>query len=645
MSANKDGRNIQDARGPVLGSMENSVAVTAKLQHHLETFKTTRPTGAAEEFQRKIDAILAPLQAIEAPDTRSLNRAFNVAQGQLVQLGKQTNPENQMLRAAALEFARKGLETFNVAKTVPATSHDIDLNRTIGEKSRIGTGHFLAYLSSELQANSSTNWRSVNTVTALYNLSKYHPYWAKDPSAPVVARLIIERLDVLSNHETFSAHTVCNLAGALPSLASVFTAHRISDPALESKLFQGLTRAIENLPEFPGEQYVKESFLMPMREVNTLALTDEGSTALCAYVDRLNTLVSRIKYINSLETIATTFHGINGIFAWHVSEQNQAHLTSVLGSLNDRLEKNTEPMLDIPAGSILYGLRGIDVAKLGTEAQAEVARTLTIVAEKLAAKPPGETFCAVTINSMFTGLTTCISTLTEPIKSATVGLVDSITMRLPDAPVKLSDLGLLCGAMVLVRRTYQHHAPSMTRLRDVIDATNTRALTFDRLSYSNHIAWQNIHQMYALYERQMPATLRAKLAAMNGPVSETVHTSNSERRIGAIISDNPAFVINPEKFDSGFELDFQLHIRGTNRRINIEVDGVFHKEPTQRLMDNLRDAFFRRAGWEIYRVRSDASKKEVMDLLNSIISAGAGPRKPTDAPSPHSPQQPQAPRI
>lgn len=620
MSAQRDGRNIQDGGSPLLGSLENSATVSAKLEHHTDQYRKTRPSDAAADFQAKIDSILAPLFRVHFSDSRTVNQAFKTAQGQLVNLGKQSEPANQALRTAALDFARKGLEAFPVAKKIPTTIGQIDFNNSIGDKSKLPTNQFLEYLHRELQPNSTTNWRAVNAVTALYNLSKYHPYWPRDPLAPVVARFLIERLDTLASQEKFNAQTVCNLAHAMPSVNLVFRLHKLRDPSLESKMFNGVTRAIENLPEFPEEHYVKNSFLMPLREVNALALSPEGATALCGYTDQLNQLIARIKYINSLEIISMSYHGLNGIFAWHASEQNQTHLTSVLRSLNDRLEKNTEPLSDIPAGSILYGLRGVETAKLSGEAQAEVARMLTLVAEKILAKPPGESFRAITINSMFTGLITSLSTHTEPIRAATIAVLDAITMRLPEPPTGLSDLGLLCGAMVILRRTYSQHVPYINRIAYVIDSTKTETLRFNRHDPSDHIAWQNVHQMYALYERQQPEPLRRKLGIMESAVDRATQPSWAERRVGAELKNFPEVEILPEKFEQGFEMDFKVLVRQHRRKINIEVDGVHHKEPTQRLMDNLRDAFFRRAGWEVYRVNAEASQQEISDVLSSIIS-------------------------
>jgi hypothetical protein len=636
VSASKDGRNIREGRTPVIGPTDSASALSAKRDHLFEQYKSTRPTGATEDFQRRIGEILAPVEASAISDTRALNRVFCVAQGQLIQLGKQANPENQALRTAALNLARQGLEVFSIAKTVPATTIDVDLNRTVGDKSRLGTGEFLSFLAAELSPSSRSKWSPVNTVTALYNLSKFHPGWVREPSAPIVARLLIEKIDTLSGQETFNAHTVCNLAHSIPSISSVFRAQRMKDPVLESKLFNGLTRAIENLPEFPDEQYVKESFLMPLREVNTLALSDEGASALCAYTNRLNQLVSRIKYINSLETISISYHGLNGIFAWHTSDENQARLTSTLKNLNDRLEQNSEALTDIPAGSILYGLRGIETSKLGPDAQAEVARTLTLVAEKLMTKPQGETFRALTINSMITGLTTTLSTHTEPIHSATIALLDEMTLRLPEPPKNLTDLGLLCGALVVLRRSYSHHVEHINRFRHVVDQTNAHTVIFNRQNPSDQIAWHNIHQMYALYERQMPEALKNKLTSMDDALNRAQQPSWSERRIGAAIKNVPGIIISEAKFEFGFEMDFKVRVHGQNRRINIEVDGVHHKEPAHRLMDNLRDAFFRRAGWEVYRVSADANQQEITKLVTSIVKNGASPAKLQTQPILHS---------
>ncbi len=181
MSAQRGGRNVQEGGGAVLGSLENSAANAAKLEYHTDQFKRIRPSDAAAEFQAKIDAILAPIYELESPDSRALNKAFNTAQGQLVNLGKQSDPRDQALRTAALDFARKGLESFPIARKLQTTSTTIDLNNTIGEKSRLPTSDFLKYLNQELAPSSTSNWRAVNVVTALYDLSKYHAYGPKIP--------------------------------------------------------------------------------------------------------------------------------------------------------------------------------------------------------------------------------------------------------------------------------------------------------------------------------------------------------------------------------------------------------------------------------------------------------------------------------
>lgn len=70
-----------------------------------------------------------------------------------------------------------------------------------------------------------------------------------------------------------------------------------------------------------------------------------------------------------------------------------------------------------------------------------------------------------------------------------------------------------------------------------------------------------------------------------------------------------------------FELDFAL----IDERLNVEVDGVEHREPRGRARDELRDAALMAAGWRILRIgnhRVDADPQGVLDeILNWATTA------------------------
>jgi ribonuclease HI len=68
-----------------------------------------------------------------------------------------------------------------------------------------------------------------------------------------------------------------------------------------------------------------------------------------------------------------------------------------------------------------------------------------------------------------------------------------------------------------------------------------------------------------------------------------------------------------------FELDFA----DPDRKLNVEIDGVEHREPRGRARDELRDAELERRGWRVLRVSNedvDASPEEVA----ARIAAWAG---------------------
>jgi very-short-patch-repair endonuclease len=53
--------------------------------------------------------------------------------------------------------------------------------------------------------------------------------------------------------------------------------------------------------------------------------------------------------------------------------------------------------------------------------------------------------------------------------------------------------------------------------------------------------------------------------------------------------------------DLAFELDFA----NPDRKLNVEIDGVEHREPRGRARDELRDAELERRGWRVLRVSND----------------------------------------
>lgn len=624
-------------------SLESTVKLRVMVDHYRSNVPhiPERSRGATAEFRATIDAAVDPLLTLcgrEAISNEEAFAAFNKLRGVLH--GCQVKASNgrsederlaaeikQTYRKHAQELADAGLAAFSVPTRRPSSAAHFQLSRDITQKAfearndpREGASAYARFFISKLD-DAKTPWNSVSFVTALFKLAELDSGWARRAFAPQLCELAIQRLHTVANKEIFDGRSIANLARIAPGLIDAVGRLEPRSPQLEKMLFNSLSRAIEYLEDKPDEKYADSSFLFPMREISSRFLTDEGAEALCTYVAKLNHLFSQMSYRNVLPTIAATFHAINGISSWGLTQDSDAKLTLMLRNLNDRLGKNTGCMDSVAAGSIIYGLKGIDLPHLSSTAQREVCRTLKLVAEGIDRMPPRTCLNHAAVSSIVHGLTVALSIQEGPVSTATRELLGAVERRIPYETNRVDQLGAIAGALVTLR-PHAHEYPTLCKgILRAIELPCRGEVTFARGNQKDCIAWQTLQQAYSLYDSPMPDKLRAFVSGFKSYVEGLRRPNLSEQRISAFLKDYPGLQLLDISYVNGFEVD--LMVRKGRTIVNIEVDGNYHNEPAKRISDAQRDVFLRYKmkgiEFEIVRIPSNCSKSELFAKLDLLF--------------------------
>jgi len=594
-----------------------------RLDHFLNQYHDNQPLGGTPEFRVRISEIVDALDHLKSPTSRDISDTINKVHGQLVQLGKPKDPGDRALRVHALDFLKELKGVFAVPKAHQALPRDYSLSNTLDSLKREKDPNKLAkFLISELGPNSRLVWNSVNLVTGIYNLSQMDPGWPHASFALPLAEAFTQALTKVSAKDSFDRHSTSNLFNTLPRIIEALERAHPPRPILETSLIKTASRIIDDLQGVPNPEYVRNFFLYPLRDLKTCNLSPEAGVAACGLVARVTELLSRVRDSDSLEVIAMTFHALNGVSSWTHNDEGQLRLTTILSDLNRRLEQNSSPLCSISIGSILYGLKGINHSSLNHDSEAQVSKTLTLMAEKIASLPPDQVLNARCISSAFHSLTVATTVREGPVAKATQDLLAAIEPRIPRSVETLEDLGHMASALIPLSATRRTRIKLIKTLFESVDRSATTNLKPTSEGNADLISWQTTKQMYALYDTPLPAALAAVLAPLNDSVQHTISTSNSERRIADWIVKDYRVSVLRVPFEDGYNLDIAIQLpttRGTLKKINIEVDGPHHNEPIQRALDVIRDQHLNLKGWSILRIPTTATREEVRRMLDSLV--------------------------
>jgi hypothetical protein len=594
------------------------------------------PAGGTKEFRARVDTIVDRLGEIDKFGEPLIHKVFCQVNGELSQLSakatasmseeqRRETQENFLYRNHALKFAADGMRLFSVPTRENPLPENFQFNAELDGRAQLaarapdpekGMLEFVQFLSSKL-ADKSQRWNSVNIVTALYKLCDLDQNWPSRVFGQAIGEQFINKLAVIADKQIFDGQSVCNLAARAPSLIEVVGRMNPHNPILEKRLFGALGKAVEYTNQKPGEQYADKAFLLPLREITSRNLSKEGGAALCGYVAKLNNLFSHMAYARNLRTIADTFHALNGISSWALHPDSDAKLTIMLRNLNDRLQKSLQTIDAVSAGSIIYGLKGLEVGALSQEAVEQVARTMRLVADRLNRLPLHTTINYQSLSAMIKGLSTSLQLNEGPAYRASQDLLIAIQERLPRHIANFDDLGCACGALVTLRPHIAHHTNFTKKLmREVILGSATR-LPFTRYERADYIAWQVTQQAFALYREPMPHSLQNIIQTMAPTVIGSANPSRSELRVAEWARAHPGVTIEKTRFQDGFELDILI-----NKNINIEVDGAFHREPAKVIADQVRDEHLSlkpNPGLRIIRVPSTITRQAFDQILSEAL--------------------------
>jgi very-short-patch-repair endonuclease len=599
-----------------------SVGNAEKLKQMVSDFTSVDRPGTSTDFSKSVTKILSTIAAPHGTEQKEVLRIIGVAKGAVTALGRQANGPDQDLRIQAIRFTEEVGKALALPQTNTAPEANKNINDRIIYESKGDRTEYVKFFLDSLESKERSNWNSVNLVTAMYRLCSSDPNWASRTYGRHVAETFIEAFLDISRREALDAQSLCTLSPCVPHVLNALSRTSSKNSGVEKDFIEGLGKAVVTISQLPDATFVQDKILLPLRHLKSHTLTDQAATSLCGYVAKVNEVVAQVRFADTIELTAMTFHGLNGISSWHKSTESQADLVSVLSSLNNRLEKSTVPFNSITAGSIVYGLRGMDVRALNQDACKEVARTLRLAASKINRMPPGEPLNYKAVGSIMCGLTVCLDTKEGPVYNATKELCKAVQARLPTEMRTMEDLGLLCGALLPLRRHFNEHKPLINAIFADIDRAPKHLLITDRGDRGHLVSWQTIQQAYALFERRIPIEVQRKLVTLEPFAQKESSVSKSESRVADWVRDIPGVRLNSSRYVDGFEIDISFTVGSPSapHHINIEVDGSHHKEPAQELCDSLRDIYLRKVrGWQVVRIPSSADQEFVTEYVRNIV--------------------------
>lgn len=598
---------------------------------------------ATSDFRDQIDeavGALVELLSYERLSSEEACQAFNRLRGYLngckvtsapglSELERLAVAHKQEYRRYALAFAEAGSHAFAVPSRKPRTAANIALHQSLQEKANEAQGEgaraslaFARFLGTALPSEGAS-WNPVTYVTALRLLNDIDREWVKKTFAPQLCDQLIGKLHTIANKEVFDGQAICLLTQGAPALADAVCRLHPRNPQLEKMLFNALSKAVEFLDEKPDERYADRSFLYPLRALSSRNLTNEGAAALCTYVAQVNHLLSQMSYRDHLSTIAGTFHAINGISSWALSPDSDAKVTVLLTNLNDRLSRTPFPMKSIAAGSIIYGLKGLDLPNLSPEARTQAARTMNLLAEKIATTPPDNLLSYQAVSSIVHGLTVTLATGEGQFERPAQNLLNVMHQRLPLELLDIDQIGAMTGALVTLHPYQDRYRNLCDDLFALIENAPEEATSFAIDDPRNLIAWQTIQHAYSLFDAQMPPSLTAFVEGFRHRVESMRRYNLSEQRVLGFVRQYPGLITLNTPYIDGFEIDI-LARRG-DTLVNIEVDGAYHSDPAKKIADAQRDDHLRRKlseyNFDIVRVGRDCGKRELLRELDRVFAS------------------------
>jgi hypothetical protein len=626
-------------------SLENGERLKEMLVQFADGLPDTDPRIKKEtsEFRDQIDnavGALVELVSYERLSSAEAYQAFNKLRGYLngckvtsaaglSEVETLALAHKQEYRRYALAFAEAGSNAFAVPTWKPKTQANIALFQRIHSKASEAQGEgarashaFGRFLAGELHSDGAS-WNPVTFVTALRLLNELDWEWNRRGFAPQLCEKLIAKLHSIANKEIFDGQAICHLTQGAPALADAVVRLRPRNPQLEKMLFNSLSKAVEFLDEKPDDRYADRSFLYPLRALSSRNLTNEGAAALCAYVAQVNHLFSQMSYSDHLSTIAGTFHALNGISSWALSPDSDAKLTILLTNLNERLSRTPFPMESIAAGSIIYGLKGLDLPNLSPEACSQAVRTMNLLAEKIGTMPADKLLSYQAVSSIVHGLTVTLSMGEGPFERTARNLLGVMHRRLPVELLDIDQVGAMTGALVTLHRHRLQYTSLCDDLFALIERTPTEAISFAPEDPRYLVAWQTIQHAYSLFEIEMPPSLTTFVESSRRRIESMRRYNRSEQRVLGFVRQYPGVIPLDTPYIDGFEVDI-LARRG-DTVVNIEVDGAYHTDPGKKIADAQRDDHLRKKlseyNFEVVRVERDCGKSELFRILDSVFAS------------------------
>ncbi len=574
------------------------------------------------ELSNKVEGPLAKLKTVDSKSAISfLNALKGAITSMHAELSRDPDPGDTRLRTEALALLEKRIKSLKgenpemVAKENAATGKAI-LQNASGDRDA-----YLSWLATSMAPSSSMRWNASNTVTALFQLNIAHKGWSQASQASAVVSGIAQRLYAASQTPgvQIGGWDLINITNNVVSVYEVLISPQQKNPETEQKFFDGAARLLRAVSEAPPPVDIQKKVISPLTRIETCILTEDGAVAACGYTAAVIDATEKLPGFEKLAVVATQFRALGGISSWHFTQESQNYLNNTLSSLSRRLEASREPADSGQLSGILYGLRGVDGARISEDNQRIVAGIISQVSKRMG--PWKEVPPIAAVNAMVHGISTCLEVQSGEIKSAVDRLMVEIFKKVPEPPVTMTDLGYTCAMLVALSGQQQRFGKLIERLWENVDKARFQEMVFSRNSKSDAIACSIIRQAYGVYEKQFPLQLESKLSALSQAAERVTIGSTSQGRIAGFFDGMPGVERLNQTNEHGFDLDIPLRVTtsaGRSYLLNVEVDGKHHDQGGKELFDALRDRQVSKHGWKICRVGLNFTKEEAKSLIRSL---------------------------
>ena len=359
----------------------------------------------------------------------------------------------------------------------------------------------------------------------------------------------------------------------------------------------------------PGARQAFEA----LSQIKGAMISSQATEALCEYAAALHRIALPPMQATPYLLLVPALDSLQGIHQWHETPRSIAALQGILSRIRSGLGSCEGELSQGGYGAMIYGLKGIDVGALPAEVQQDLAGLLKVLGKSLE-KAKWKLFSS-NVAGVVHGLSSAFQEEGGPVAQAAQSLLRGVRGKVPDRLVCFDDLAGICGALFMLKSREGALDFLVDKLWDRVFKFDPKMMGPSHPKNVSMVEGRLIQQAFAVYGYQMPPGVYSKISPLDRKPQTDVMSTRSEERIAEWVSNMAGSPVVRTSFVSGFELD----IRIGKRKLNVEVDGPFHEQPTARVRDGVRDRYLMEQGWRILRLSSNAQENFVYEQVKAFL--------------------------